>query len=348
MKVIQVVKRYGICGGMEEYAYRLVHELKSLGIDVSVLCETKINDPLNSNTLVIELNESRKKPRWWSHLQFAKKVKKWVTLNNCENTIIHSHERIDCHNITTIHSTLFNFPKKKALPSLRSSMNERIERNEICSPTVQAVIPVSEIISKQLRAKYPPCLKSLNAPICPGVSDIKIKKSPSNHDVPVIGFIGKEWKRKGLPKVIEIWREVRKEVPLSRLCLAGFPEDEEIGIKKDERRFVDVIGYIEEKENFYHQIDLLLHPAKKEAFGMVITEALSIGIPVVCSSECGASYHVPLDLCHHLFYNAPAQLWVKSILEILNKSKNERFPKFSRPWNNVAKEYLKVYQAISL
>ena len=109
MKVIQVVKRYGICGGMEEYAYRLSNELKNTGIDISVVCERKVNDPSNTDFPIFELSESIKKPRWWSHLQFAKRVREWTRDQGMSTTLIHSHERLDCHNITTIHSTLFNF-----------------------------------------------------------------------------------------------------------------------------------------------------------------------------------------------------------------------------------------------
>ena len=47
----------------------------------------------------------------------------------------------------------------------------------------------------------------------------------------MVGFIGKEWKRKGLLKVIEIWRLLRKEIPKIRLCLAGFPENEDLEFK---------------------------------------------------------------------------------------------------------------------
>ena len=163
---------------MEEYAYRLSHELNKLSIHVSVVCERKVNDPYNTNFPIHELGETRKKPRWWSHLQFARRVREWVADNDISNTLIHSHERIDCHHITTIHSTLFNFPRKLALPSLRSFMNQRIERKEILSQTVKAIVPVSEVISQQLREKVPKLYKNLNAPICPGASDLKIKRRP--------------------------------------------------------------------------------------------------------------------------------------------------------------------------
>ena len=164
----------------------------------------------------------------------------------------------------------------------------------------------------------------------------------------MIGFIGKEWKRKGLLKVIEIWRLLRKEIPKIRLCLAGFPENEDLEFKGDEQEKIDILGYIENKESFFEQIDLLLHPAKQEAYGMVIAEALSVGIPVICSSECGASFHVPQDNCLSLPFDRPTELWAKYVFEILGKSPNNHFPRFSRPWQNVAEDYIKVYQAVSL
>jgi UDP-glucose:(heptosyl)LPS alpha-1,3-glucosyltransferase len=332
---------------MEEYAYRLSHELNKLSIHVSVVCERIVNDPFNADFPIFELGETRKKPRWWSHLQFARRVREWVADNDISNTLIHSHERIDCHNVTTIHSTLFNFPRKLTLPSLRSFMNQSIERKEILSQTVRAIVPVSEVISQQLRGKYPDCVKNLNAPICPGVSDLKINEKAFDPVEPVIGFIGKEWKRKGLLKVIEIWRLLRKEIPKIRLCLAGFPEDENLELREVEQEHVDILGYTENKESFFEQIDLLLHPAKQEAYGMVIAEALSVGIPVICSSECGASLHVPQDNCLSLPFDRPTELWAKHVIEILGTSRNNHFQRFSRPWQNVAEDYLKVYQAVS-
>ena len=176
MKVIQVVKRFGICGGMEEYAYRLSHELNKIGIDVSVVCERKVNDPFNASFPIFELGDSRKKPRWWSHLQFAKRVRAWTSDQSMSNALIHTHERLDCHNITTIHSTLFNSPRTLVLPNLRAFMNLRIEQKEILSPTVKAIVPVSELISKQIKEKYPHSRDFLKSPIHPGVASMNLER----------------------------------------------------------------------------------------------------------------------------------------------------------------------------
>ena len=347
MKVIQVVKRYGICGGMEEYAYRLCHELKNLGIEVSVVCERKINDPFNNNFSIYEFGETRKKPRWWSHLQFAKRVREWTSDQCMSNALIHSHERLDCHNITTIHSTLFNSRRTLVLPNLRAFMNLSIERKEILSPTVKAIVPVSELISRQIKEKYPQSRDFLKSPIHPGVAPINLNRNIFNPSIPVVGFMGKEWKRKGLPKVIEIWRELRKENPSIKLCLAGFDVVEKIGIKNHEKAHIEVLGYVKNKESFYQKIDLLIHPAKLEAFGMIVPEALSLGIPVLSSKETGAS-SINSDLQSILSYKESATTWKKHTKDVLEKLSKGVRPSYSpQSWAEVANSYIKIYEKLN-
>ena len=164
-------------------------------------------------------------------------------------------------------------------------MNEFLERREL--KTAQVIIPVSSMIGDQIRIKYPDLSEKIADPVPPGVSPINAKRKIFNPDSPVLGFMGKEWERKGLPKVIDIWRELRKNIPNLQLCLAGFSINEKIGLSKDEMISVRILGYLSAKEDFYSKIDILVHPAKKEAYGMVIAEALSLGIPTICSKECG-------------------------------------------------------------
>ena len=59
MEVIQVVKRFGLCGGMEEYVFRLTEELSKIGVKVKVLCEIQLTSTDHEIT-VIELGKDRK------------------------------------------------------------------------------------------------------------------------------------------------------------------------------------------------------------------------------------------------------------------------------------------------
>ena len=55
-QIVQVVKRFGLCGGMEEYVFQLSKELKSTGLNILVLCEQKVSCPKHIQFDVIELD----------------------------------------------------------------------------------------------------------------------------------------------------------------------------------------------------------------------------------------------------------------------------------------------------
>ena len=64
--------------------------------------------------------------------------------------------------------------------------------------------------------------------IYPAVS-ITSENPTRNHVHPdggTIGFIGKEWKRKGLTKVVQIWRDLKEIRPKLRLKVAGPPMED--------------------------------------------------------------------------------------------------------------------------
>ena len=160
---------------MEEYVFRLAEELSKFGHKVKVLCEFQVTQA-NQQVQVIQLGKSLEKPRWFSHVQFSNKVSKWLNSYESKSHLIHSHERIYSHHLTTVHSTLFNFPKK-GLPSFRKYMNETLEKRELFSKNVKKIVPVSKIISEQIKTKFPESESRLSYPIPPGVNRNLLKLS---------------------------------------------------------------------------------------------------------------------------------------------------------------------------
>jgi UDP-glucose:(heptosyl)LPS alpha-1,3-glucosyltransferase len=340
MNIILVVKQFGPVGGMEEYAYRLACELVKQKISLVVLCELNLSKEDFDKRIVVELGEVLKKPRWFSHLIFSRKVGNWIKKFSESDSVVHSHERVNCHHATTMHSTLYNFQKKSSIPSLRNWMNEFLERRELM--TAKVIIPVSSMIGDQIRIKYPDLSEKITNPVAPGVSPINAKKKIFDPNSPVLGFMGREWERKGLPKVIDIWRELRKNIPTLQLCLAGFSYNEKIAISKDEMLSVQILGYLDNKEDFYSKIDVLVHPAKKEAYGMVIAEALSLGIPVVCSKECGIASHKEFSGVS-LKESDSIKSWCTKLRCQLFPDRQDSFYN-SRTWKNCAQEHLNIYK----
>lgn len=346
MQVAQVVKRFGLVGGMEEYAYRLSIQLSKLGLDVVVLCEKSFSKNL-SEVMVIELGVNSK-PNWFAHYKFSQGVNSWLAQNPCSKRIVHSHERQSMHHVTTFHTTPFNQGKPwvwKFL-SLRNFFYEKLERRELLADSVKAIVPVSNLLGEMIKRKHPQSQSLLNDAVHPGVfmqTEGNVSKREVLSDEGTLGFIGKEWKRKGLPKVVEIWRELKKTRPKLKLRIAGvslamidhlfLPDDKDF----------EVLGFIKDKESFYKLIDLLVHPAKFEAFGMVITEALSMGVPVLCSSECGASECV--NSANGLSLPSTEKLvsWVDKASEIMSANSTI---KYEMSWQEVASRYLGIYSKL--
>ena len=345
-KVIILVRRFGLVGGMEEYVYQLAIELIKNGIEVIIVCEKSITEPPNAKIQVVELGLSISKPRWFAHLRFASKANKWITGNSPLNAIIHSHERVNCHHLTTFHSSIYNFRFKKKFPSVRDFFNDYIEARELNSPKVSRIVPVSRLISSQVSEKYPQTLPKLTNPIYPATHPISLTKKTLSMESPVIGFMGKEWKRKGFLKVIKIWRKIRETVPDARLCLAGFSEPKGIHFTPTESKSVDQLGYVSRKESFYSKIDILLHPASFEAYGMVIAEAISLGIPAICSNQCGAA-ELKDSLLLTLDYNEKTSIWAETTCKHLRASTSLTNLDKMKTWPDVAIEYIKIYKTIA-
>ena len=147
--------------------------------------------------------------------------------------------------------------------------------------------------------------------------------------------------------MIQIWRELREEIPLIKLCLAGFDKLEKIGLEDHEKANIEILGYVKNKESFYRKIDLLLHPAKLEAFGMIVPEALSLGIPVLSSKETGASIINP-ELQNVISCMEPVNTWAKHVIGILNKLSDGIRPSYyPKSWAEVANSYIEIYEELN-
>jgi len=345
-KVIILVRKFGLVGGMEEYVYQLAIELCKKGFEIIIICEQSLTDPPSTKIQVVELGLSITKPRWFAHLRFAAKASKWITGNSHINAIIHSHERVHCHHLTTFHSSTYNFRCKKKFPNVRDFFNNFIEARELNYPKVSRIVPVSRLISSQISEKYPQTLQKLTSPISPATHPISLSKKTLSMESPVIGFMGKEWKRKGFLKVIRIWRKIRETIPDARLCLAGFSLPKGIHFTPIELKFVEQLGYVSRKEAFYSKIDILLHPASFEAYGMVIAEAISLGIPAICSNQCGAA-EIKNSLLLKMDCDEKTSVWAETTCNHLRTSTSLTNYNRMKTWSDVADEYIKLYKTIA-
>ena len=94
----------------------------------------------------------------------------------------------------------------------------------------------------------------------------------------------------------------------------------------------------------FEQTDVLLHPAKAEPYGMVISKAMAARVPVVVSDACGAAERVDDARGRVVRLDAPLQEWLDAVEAQLTRT--EPVPGFVRGWDVVAAEFEAIYATI--
>ena len=345
MKILQVVRRYGPVGGMERYVWETARELVKLGHQVQVICEQNLAEP-NSDIAVHELGRMHYRPRWLYYWRFSRRVDAWLKANPQPGWLIHSNERVGVHDVTTFHGPPFASVRDKPWwkkISIRVVAQLWLERREL--RVAKRIVPNSEIIAKQLAHYYPEYAHKLTAPIVPGVLP-GVVRAPRTvpADGGIVGFVGREWQRKGLPLAVEIIAQLRKTRPNLKLWVVG-PEEKEITyLFRDWQGGYRLLGWRTDNAHF-ENIDVLLHPAKAEPYGMVISEAMAARVPVVVSDACGAAAQVSAGAGAVVQLDAPIEQWKRAVAAQLDRT--DAIPAFVRGWDAVAREYENIYAPLA-
>jgi UDP-glucose:(heptosyl)LPS alpha-1,3-glucosyltransferase len=344
MNIVQVVKRYGPVGGMERYVWELSRELSQSGHQVTVLCE-RCHADMPAGINVVELGETAKRPRWLSQVRFSRRVTSWARENPCADRVIHSHERLGVHDVTTFHGPPFATIYEKGwwrFISIRVWVRLYLERRELA--TAKVIVPNSSFISRQLAHYYPEMAKKFSAPIVPGVLPMRQREQRLvPDDGGTVCFVGWEWQRKGLLQAIEIVAALRVIRPNLELWVVGPAPSELEPLFAAWRGGYRLLGWRDDSA-YLSEVDVLLHPARAEPYGMVIAEAMAARVPVVISDVCGAAEHVSPDAGSVLPLSASIAAWASAVQQQLTRT--APVPQYDRSWGRVAQEYEFIYRKI--
>jgi lipopolysaccharide/colanic/teichoic acid biosynthesis glycosyltransferase/glycosyltransferase involved in cell wall biosynthesis len=110
---------------------------------------------------------------------------------------------------------------------------------------------------------------------------------------PVIGFVGRLVKDKGIRQLVEAFKKLRKTFPELRLLLLGDFEDGD-PVEPQIRQYIESTkeiireGFVVDTAPYYPLMDVLAFPTHREGFGQVSLEAQASGVPVVTTQATGA------------------------------------------------------------
>jgi len=112
-------------------------------------------------------------------------------------------------------------------------------------------------------------------------------------NVPVIGFVGRFTRDKGIFELLNAFDQLRREYPALQLLLVGDFEDgdpvsQSVRTRIESDPCIIRPGFVPDTSPYYHLMDVLVLPTYREGFAVVSLEAQAAGKPVVTTQATGA------------------------------------------------------------
>ena len=111
-------------------------------------------------------------------------------------------------------------------------------------------------------------------------------------DAPVIGFVGRLTKDKGLSELVQAYLKLRARISQLKLLIVGPMEDGDPlppTIRNAIATHPGIVhtGFVQDPVNYYHVMDVLALPTYREGFPTVVLEAHAAGKPIVSTRATG-------------------------------------------------------------
>jgi glycosyltransferase involved in cell wall biosynthesis len=109
-------------------------------------------------------------------------------------------------------------------------------------------------------------------------------------------FTGRLVSYKGLPLLLEVWKQIAREHPQAALILVGggsmdmYNAETQLKEYVAANQLVDKVFFSGEVKNVHEYLqacDLFVFPTQKEAFGISVIEAMACGLPVIATQVGG-------------------------------------------------------------
>lgn len=113
-------------------------------------------------------------------------------------------------------------------------------------------------------------------------------------DVPVVGFVGRLTRDKGVPDLVEAFDAILTAAPEAHLLLVGWFDDADDALDEGSRTHIlshpriHYTGLVPDTAPYYRAMNVMILPTWREGFPNVVLEASATGIPVVTTLSTGS------------------------------------------------------------
>jgi glycosyltransferase involved in cell wall biosynthesis len=199
-------------------------------------------------------------------------------------------------------------------------------------------------------------LRLLGEGSCNGVDTRRFSPGPSDlrdrlgilRDAPVVGFVGRLTRDKGLPELIEAFDSILLAEPRAHLLLVGWFDASEDALGRDLRaRIVShprihCTGFVADVAPYYRVLDLMVLPTWREGFPNAVLEAAATGIPVITTECTGSRDSVVPEVTGLLIPPGCPEAICEAVVGLLRDSgRSRRMGIAARSW--VQKHYAQDY-----
>jgi len=172
----------------------------------------------------------------------------------------------------------------------------------------------------------------------PGANDIRLRLKISAAE-PVIGFVGRLTRDKGVPELIEAFERVLKASPQARLLLVGWYDESDDALSAETRESIDRhprivrTGFVADTAPYYRAMDMLVLPTWREGFPNAVLEAAASGLPVITTLATGSRDAVVPEITGLLIPPGHAGAISEAIQVLLNDpERGKRMGAAARRW----------------
>lgn len=172
----------------------------------------------------------------------------------------------------------------------------------------------------------------------PGPSNVRERLRIPN-DAPLVGFVGRFTRDKGLPELIDAFDRILVAEPATRLLLVGWFDDAEDAVDRELRarildnRRIHCTGYVGDTAPYYRAMDVMVLPTWREGLPNAVLEASASAVPVVTTESTGARDSVVAEVTGLLVPPGYPVAISEAVIKLLSDPRRrERMGRSARAW----------------